>query len=82
MISVIDEEHNWSSFYRGEDAVNVFLKNILKVKDYIMVLIRNEKKMIFNDGDKIKFDKAKVCYICENPFGINKFKNLDRKSVV
>ena len=78
MISAIDEKHNTSSFYRGEDAINVFLKNILKVKDYIMSMIHDEKSMIFNTEDKIKFDNAKVCHICEKDFGRNKFNKCDK----
>ena len=41
-------------------------------------MIHNEKEMTFNADDKIKFDNAKVCHICEKPFGINKFKKPNK----
>ena len=46
-------------------------------------MIHNEKEMTFNGDDKIKFDNAKVCHICEKPFGINKFKkNLTKYLII
>jgi hypothetical protein len=60
--------------YRGEDAIEVFLKKLLKCGDKIRKVLDHEKKMIITKEEENAFKKCQVCNICDT-----KFKSIDIK---
>ena len=56
------------TLFRGENAVDEFLKKLLKCGDKIRKVLDNEKKMIITTDEEKAFQKCKVCNICEKKF--------------
>ena len=61
--------------YRGECTVKTFLTELLKQKDAIMDILHQHKIMIFTIDDRIKFNKASICHICEKPLNGDKVRD-------
>ena len=53
-------------YYRGENAINDFLNNLLKESDRIENLINTKfnEKMIISKEQQNEFYKSKICHIC------------------
>ena len=50
----------------GENTVHNFLKEILKPKDEIMDILKQNKKMIFAEVDKKNYNSSRHFHICKN----------------
>ena len=74
IVSEFPELNLGLTLYRGENAVEEFLKRLLKCGDSIRKVLDNEKKMIITDEEEGQFKKCKVCNICDQ-----KFKHTDVK---
>ena len=58
--------------YRGPDAGKKFLEEIMKEEKRILKLMyESEKTMIFSSTDEEKYNAAKHCHICKDPFEIH-----------
>ena len=53
--------------YRGPDAIHHFLERLLEEEDIIQNILSTVEPMIFDDDDKLLFESATVCHICEKP---------------
>ncbi|GFT43648.1 uncharacterized protein NPIL_360211 [Nephila pilipes] len=53
--------------YRGENAVDHFLENLIKEEEEILNILKNVKPMLFSDENKLDFKNATICHICEKP---------------
>ena len=64
--------------YRGENAVNHFLSNLLKENEEIQKLLKtrfNERKKITKE-QQIEFQKSTICYVCNGKLNKNnKFRD-------
>ena len=63
--------------YLGEDASELFLKNLLKVGDKIKSILKDEKEMIITKEQQKQFARAKACHICDNLFKDDDIKVRD-----
>ena len=54
-------------YYRGENAINDFLNNLLKESDRIEKLLNTKfnEKMIISKEQQNEFYKSKICHICK-----------------
>ena len=76
-----DESKNKISYYRGNDCMKKFCKDL---REHSTRIINYEKKKMISltTEEKIHHNKQKVCYICENEFNNNnttKSSSLERK---
>ena len=76
-----DESKNKISYYRGDDCMKKFCKDL---REYSTKIINYEKKkmMSLTTEEKIHYNKQKVCYICKKEFDNNdttKSSSLERK---
>ncbi|GBN41868.1 hypothetical protein AVEN_73998-1 [Araneus ventricosus] len=63
--------------YRGEDAVDNFLKNLIKGEYWILRKIFEVKPMVSTEADKNKPCQAAVnCTVCEPPLNGNRFGTM------
>ena len=65
VVSTIDEYKFRPILYRGQDAVNKFLNDILEVADRITYISKQNKTMIIDEDDELKFQNSTICHICE-----------------
>ena len=65
-----DKSKNERKYYRGEDCLKMFCKDL---KDQAMKIINYEEKEMIPSTDKEKesYENQKVCYICEKEFYID-----------
>ena len=56
-----------------EDAMDVFIKWL--EEDLKAIANIKPKKMIFTEEDKERFNKSKICWICDEPFKDNKVRD-------
>ena len=65
-----DKSKNERKYYRGEDCMKIFCKDL---KDQAMKIINYEKKKIIplTDEEKETHENQKICYICEKEFCMN-----------
>ena len=65
-----DKSKNERKYYRGEDCMKIFCKDL---KDQVMKIINYEKKKIMplTDEEKETHENQKICYICEQEFCMN-----------
>jgi hypothetical protein len=63
--------------FRGEDAVNVFIKTIQQAEKALMPLIKGEKPMIITQEQEQEFQQATVCHICGEPLGSDRVRDHD-----
>ena len=65
-----DKFKNERKYYRGEDCMKMFWKDL---KDQAMKIINYEKKKIIplTDEEKETQENQKICYICEQEFCTN-----------
>ena len=57
----------------GEDAMDVFIQWL--EEDVKAIANIKPKKMIFTEEDKERFNKSKICWICDEPFKDNKARD-------
>ena len=57
----------------GEDAMDVFIQWL--EEDVKAIANIKPKKMIFTEEDKERFNKSKICLICDEPFKDNKVRD-------
>ena len=57
----------------GEDAMDVFIQWL--EEDVKAIANIKPKKMIFTEEDKERFNKSKICWICDEPFKDNKVRD-------
>ena len=62
-----DKSKNETKYYRGEDCMKIFCKDL---KEQAMKIINYEKKEMIplTDQEKEAQENSKVCYICEKIF--------------
>ena len=62
-----DKSKNERKYYRGEDCMKMFCKDL---KEQAMKIINYEKKEMIqlNDEEKETHENQKICYICEQEF--------------
>ena len=62
-----DKSKNERKYYRGEDCMKIFCKDL---KDQAMKIINYEKKEMIplTDEEKETHENQKICYICEQEF--------------
>ena len=63
--------------YRGKDAVQHFLQNLLKEEEYIKDILAENEPLIMNDETERAFQEASECHICKKPFTDKKIKVRD-----
>lgn len=64
--------------YRGEDCVDKFFEYIKKDSSKINSLVKNSNtKMIFNASDKLSFNNATVCSLCNLDLNNDKVRDHD-----
>ena len=65
-----DESKNKISYYRGDDCMKKFCKDL---REYSTKIINYEKKKMISltTEEKIHYNKQKVCYICKKEFDDN-----------
>ena len=69
-----DKSKNKLNYYRGNDCMKKFCKNLRK---HTTKIINYEKKKMIplTTEEKIHYNKQKICYICKKEFNINDEKN-------
>ena len=75
VVSIFDKYKFEPHFYRGEDAINQFIKQILSVKDSIMKIINQKKGMAMTLNDIRIYNNSTSCHICEK--ALNAFSVRD-----
>ena len=65
-----DKSKNERKYYRGEDCMKMFCKDL---KDQAMKIIKHEKKEMIplTDEEKESYENQEVCYICKKEFCID-----------
>ena len=73
-----DKSKNEQKYYRGEDCMIIFCKDL---KEQAMKIINHEKKKIIplTEKEKETHENQKVCYICEKEFCTDRNNNEFRK---
>jgi hypothetical protein len=61
-----DGESYGPGFYRGPDAVDVFLDNLGKCETKILEILSNPIPMEITNEEQKEYDKATTCWICNN----------------
>ena len=66
-----DKSKNEQKYYRGEDCMKIFCKDL---KDQAMKIINYEKKEMIplTDKEKESYENQKICHICEKEFCTDK----------
>ena len=69
----LDKSKNEQKYYRGEDCMEIFCKDL---RDQAMKIINHEKKEMIplTNEEKETHENQKICYICEKEFCTNKNK--------
>ena len=65
VVSDFDEYKFEPKIFRGENAIQNFLDEILKTKDEIMKIIHGYKPMIISKSEQKEYEKSNICHICE-----------------
>ena len=68
--------------YRGKDAANQCIKELIKLKDVMCEKVHSNKPMIYTDESKEKFKTASCCYLCHEPFNQDLKKIIDKEDDV
>ena len=58
--------------YRGDDAAEKFIDELLKTGDIINKHLKKVKPMIITKEQELEFNKCDMCHICEKPIGLSK----------
>ncbi|GFR27609.1 uncharacterized protein TNCT_179661, partial [Trichonephila clavata] len=58
---------NPPAVYRGENAFDHFLKNVIKEEEDILNILKKIEPIHFSDENKLHFKNATHCHICEKP---------------
>ena len=56
--------------YTGDDVVVRLIQNVLQCEQLLINTTKFNKYMIFTKGNRKEFEKASVCFICNNNRGI------------
>ena len=56
--------------YTGDDVVDKFIQNVLQCEQLLINTTKFNKYMIFTKENRKEFEKASVCFICNNNRGI------------
>ena len=75
-----DKSKNERKYYRGEDCMKMFCKDL---KEQVMKIINYENKetMPLTDKEKESYENQKVCYICEKEFCTNEENKKEFKKM-
>ena len=75
-----DKSKNERKYYRGEDCMKIFCKDL---KDQAMKIINYEKKEMIplTDKEKESYENQEVCYICEKEFCIDEENKKEFKKM-
>ena len=70
MINVVNAIDGSSEpfLYRGEDCMDVFVKNMVEAKDKIVDRMKENKEIIFNANNRRDFMTATKCFFCGEDF--------------
>ena len=60
--------------HTGADSTSWFLKRISEIETQCIAILYDDKRMIFTEADKQKFEQSTRCYIC-----YKNFQNLNEK---
>ena len=73
-----DESKNKISYYRGDDCMKKFFKDLI---EHSTKIINYEKKKVISltTEEKVHYNKQKVCYICKKEFDDNDNNKKQRK---
>ena len=73
-----DESKNKISYYRGDDCMKKFCKDL---REHSTKIINYDKKKMISltTEEKVHYNKQKVCYICKNEFDNNDKKTTKSK---
>ena len=63
VVSSFDEFKFKPKFYRGEYAIEIFLRELLAVKDQIMKILKINKSKVLTDEYKIMYKNSTHCHI-------------------
>ena len=63
LVNAVDDT-NQQFLYRGEDAVNVFCKNLHEIRDGLKERMQENKEIEMTDEDKEAFNNTTHCFIC------------------
>ena len=58
--------------YRGENAVEHLLENLLGEEEHIKDILTNNEPLMMNDEAEQKFKRSTECHICHKPFDFKK----------
>ena len=67
--------------FRGENAHQRFLTDILKVRDQITKVLKHEEKMIITPDQQLEFDNCNICHICNEVIHESKDKHRDHDHI-
>ena len=67
LVNALDNA-NQQFLYRGEDAVNVFCKNLNEIRDGLKERMQEKQEIEMTDEDKEAFNNATHCFICGEEF--------------
>ena len=64
-----DNEIYYNNFYRGPDAIQIFLEDLKQISFEINNILSEIKPMIpLTTEEEINYESAQICHICEKPF--------------
>jgi hypothetical protein len=82
IISDHEEYKNYSyQEYIGEKPDEVFIDKIKEVKKIVEIYQNPEKMLPLTNKQRVKFEKAKICHICEKEFEENQIKVRDHDHI-
>jgi hypothetical protein len=67
--------------YVGEDAVEKFLKGLVKIGDQIRYILNNEKPMKISAEEQKAFNRCNTCHICDKYIESNELKVRDHDHI-
>ena len=73
-----DESKNKISYYRGDDCMKKFCKDL---REHSKKIINYEKKKVISltTEEKVHYNEQKVCYICKKEFDDNDNNKKNKK---
>ena len=70
-----DRERFDLKIYRGPNAIKIFIKKMLILKNYLTEKIKLNVSMRMTEMDKDVFGKASLCHICNKKLGLDKVRD-------
>lgn len=65
--------------YRGEDAVDKFLENLLHEQEALSEKMKANIPMQLSEAEKVSFERSSTCYICDGSFTRENYKVRDHE---